>query len=192
MQNRNYKIIILTIVVVFFYLYQSYSLDYSKNFVFNTVKNKKLELKTSKDTILIEEFKGKIVFLKVFGWNCQYCQKEIPELIKLKKNFKNAFDVVAIEAQHHSNKENMNLIEKNSINYNIVNGDTVSDFLDYLKERYGWNGVVPMTIVISVDGEILAFEVGSKSYSLTTLLHTTLKLITKEALPVEKKGEELK
>jgi len=43
-----------------------------------------------------------------------------------------------------------------------------------------------MTIVIGTDGQILAFEVGYKSYSLTTLLQTTLQLITKEAISYDK------
>lgn len=43
-----------------------------------------------------------------------------------------------------------------------------------------------MTIVITTDGKILAFEVGHKSYSLTKLLQTTLELLTKEAISRDK------
>jgi len=189
--KKNNKIIILgviTISIIYFYLskQKTSSLDFNQNFTFNSIKNKKFNIEASKKHFKIKELKGKIIFLKVFGWDCQYCKKEIPELIRLKNKFITAFDIIAIESQHHSNEENLNLIEKNHINYHIINGDKQKRFLDYLKQEYKWEGVIPMTIVIGTDGQILAFEVGHKSYSLTTLLQTTLQLITKEAISYDK------
>jgi peroxiredoxin len=169
-------IIILTIVGVSFYLFLSTTSN--QGFIFTTAQNRNFHIRTQKNFIEIEELKGKIVFLKVFGWDCQYCQKEIPELIKLKDKFVNAFDTIAIELQHHSNSENIEYIKKYNINYNIVNGDRQKKFIQYLKDEYKWNGVIPLTIVIDASGKILAFEVGYKSYSLTTLLQTTLKQLT--------------
>ena len=169
-------VVILTIVGVSFYLFLSTTSN--QGFIFTTAQNRNFHIRTQKNFIEIEELKGKIVFLKVFGWDCQYCQKEIPELIKLKDKFVNAFDTIAIELQHHSNSENIEYIKKYNINYNIVNGDRQKKFIQYLKDEYKWNGVIPLTIVIDASGKILAFEVGYKSYSLTTLLQTTLKQLT--------------
>jgi len=179
---------ILTLIVLFIYLFpQNLSpLNSNQDFIFKTVKNKEFHIKAFKNHFQIKELKGKVVFLKVFGWNCKYCQKEIPELIKLKDKFKTAFDTIAIEYQHHSNKKNLDFIQKYHIDYNIINGDEQISFLDYLKQEYDWDGVIPMTIVIGTDGKILAFEVGYKSYSLTTLLQTTLQLLTSVALPQDK------
>ena len=154
-------------------------------FLFTSVKNRTFHIVMPPNHIKIEELKGKIVFLKVFGWNCQYCQKEIPELIQLKKKFKGAFDTISIEEQHHTTQEHLKFIEKYHINYNIVNGDKQKRFLEYLKEKYKWNGVIPLTIVLDAHGKILAFEVGYKSYSLTKLLQTTLKQLTQVAVSKE-------
>ncbi len=202
MKNNNYKIIIVKIVVIsililsaiYFYLSQqkSPSLNSNQNFMFNSIKNKKFNIVASKNHFQVKELKGKIIFLKVFGWDCKYCKKEMPELIRLKNKFRTAFDIIAIESQHHSNQEHLNFIEKNYINYNIVDGERQKRFLDYLKQEYKWDGVIPMTIVIGTDGKILAFEVGYKSYSLTTLLQTTLQLLTSKALPAKDKGENQK
>ncbi|HFU75470.1 MAG TPA: TlpA family protein disulfide reductase, partial [Arcobacter sp.] len=166
-------------------------LSTNQNFIFKTIQSKQFHIKATKNHFNIEELKGKIVFLKVFGWDCKYCQKEIPELIKLKNKFKTAFDTVAIELQHHSDTQNLDFIKKYNINYNIINGDKQKKFLEYLKQEYKWNGVIPLTIVIDYTGKILAFEVGYKSYSLTTLLQTTLKELTSVALPT-KEGEDKK
>jgi len=122
----------------------------------------------------ITGMEGKIVFLKIFGWDCDFCKKEIPQLIKLKKSLSETFDVIAIEAQNHTNKQSKEFIEKYGINYNIVSGNNHQDFYTYLQKRYGWEGVIPLTIVLSREGKVLAFEEGSKSYSLSELLKASL------------------
>jgi len=197
MKKNDYKIITVGIGIgiiifgaIYFYLskQQSPSFNSNQNFIFSSFRNKKFTIEASKNHFQIKELKGKIVFLKVFGWDCKYCKQELPELIQLKNKFRTAFDIIAIEAQHHSTQENLHFIEKNHINYNIVEGEREKRFLYYLQQEYKWDGVIPMTIVIGTDGQILAFEVGYKSYSLTTLLKTTLQMITREALP-QNKGE---
>ncbi len=144
-----------------------------REFIFKTSQDRRFHLTTFPNYIAVDELKGKILFLKVFGWNCEYCQKEIPELIKLKNKFSDAFDIISIEYQHHLKDDNLRKIDRYGINYHIVEGDRHIQFLNYLKEEYNWNGTIPLTVVIGADGKILAFEVGYKSYSLTTLLQTT-------------------
>lgn len=193
MKNNNYKIIVISLLIlsaIYFYLSKQKSspLNSNQNFIFNTIKNREFTIETSNNSLIVNELNGKIIFLKVFGWECEYCKKEMPELIKLKNKFRTAFEIIAIESQYHSKEENLDFMQKHHINYNIIEGYRQKKFLNYLKEEYQWDGVIPMTIVIGTDGQILAFEVGYKSYSLTTLLQTTLQLITSEALPQDKGG----
>ena len=187
-------VIILIAIGIYFYLSQRKTtppLSTNQNFIFKSIQSQESHINATKNYFKIEELKGKIVFLKVFSWNCKYCQKEIPELIKLKNKFKTAFDTIAIESEHYSSTENLDFIKKQNINYNIINGDKQTKFFEYLKQEYKWNGVIPLTIVIDATGKILAFEVGYKSYSLTTLLQTTLKQLTSVALS-KKEGEDKK
>jgi len=160
-------------------------------FNFKTVNGKDFKIKTTDKKMEIEGLRDKLIFLKIFGWDCKYCQKEIPELIKLKKQFDGAFDIIAIESQEHSTQENLKFSDEQNINYHIVTGSKYKRFFEYLKQEYKWNGVIPLTIVIDATGKILAFEVGYKSYSLTTLLQTTLKQLTSVALS-KKEGEDKK
>jgi len=146
----------------------------NESFIFKTVKGQTFKINATPKSFEIPKMKNRIVFLKVFGWDCKYCQKEIPELIKLKKQFDGAFDIIAIESQHHTTKENLKLVEEKGINYHIITGDKYKKFLSYLKEHHGWSGVIPLSIVIGEDGKILAFEVGAKSYTLAELLKISL------------------
>jgi len=144
------------------------------DFLFETVKNKKIKIDVEDKIFKIKGMENKIVFLKIFGWNCKYCKKEIPELVKLKNKLGDSFEIIAVEAQQHTKEESLKYMKEYGINYHIVPGESQSKFYAYLQEKYGWTGVIPLTIVISRDGEVLAFEIGSKSYSLSELMKASL------------------
>jgi thiol-disulfide isomerase/thioredoxin len=143
-------------------------------FHLQTLKGETFTINAENRKFKITGMEGKIVFLKIFGWDCAFCKKEIPELIKLKKSLLNTFDVIAIEAQNHSDKQSKGFIQEYGINYNIVSGNNQKDFYTYLQKQYGWEGVIPLTIVLSREGYVLAFEEGAKSYSLSELLKASL------------------
>jgi len=183
--NKKFLIIFLTFLIIsvglYFFINQqkqqnnkNNSISENQTYVLTTIKGHKFEIITSPKSFKIPKLKNKIVFLKVFGWNCKYCQKEIPELIKLKKQFDGAFEIIAIESQHHTTQENLKLAQEKGINYYIVTGDKYKDFLDYLKKYHNWSGIIPLSIVIGEDGKILAFEIGAKSYTLAELLKVSL------------------
>ena len=150
------------------------SIEVVKEFSLKSLDNQVFTLHASHKKVIIDELTDKIVFLKIFGWQCQYCQKEIPELIELKNDFFDTFDVIALESQKHSEKENLEEIKKHKINYHIVSGNGYDDFYAYLKKEYKWQGIIPVTMIIGEKGEVLAFEEGSKSYTLTGLLKMAL------------------
>jgi thiol-disulfide isomerase/thioredoxin len=145
-----------------------------KLFHFKTLEGKDFSIKVGNRSFKIEGMEEKIVFLKVFGWDCDFCKKEIPELINLKKSLPDSFDVIAIEAQNHSTSESQNFIKEYGINYHIVEGKNQKNFYTYLQKQYGWTGIIPLTIVLSKEGYVLAFEIGSKSYSLSELFKSSL------------------
>ena len=144
------------------------------DFLFETVKNQKIEIDVEDKIFKIKGMEDKTVFLKVFGWDCKFCKKEIPELVNLKNELGDSFEIIAIEAQQFSNEESLKYMEKYGINYHIVPGESQAKFYAYLQEKYGWTGIIPLTIVISKGGNVLAFELGAKSYSLAELMKAAL------------------
>jgi thiol-disulfide isomerase/thioredoxin len=143
-------------------------------FTFQTVDNRDFKLKTSSKKMVISGLEDKIVFFKIFGWDCQYCKKEIPELINLKNDLANSFEIIAMEAQKHSREESLKYIKEYGINYSVIDGNEEKRFYDYLKVHYGWNGVIPLTIVLGRGGKVLAYEVGVKSYNLSELMKISI------------------
>jgi len=152
----------------------SSSLSLDTTFHLKSLDGKEFEIEASKKRMYIKGLENKLVFLKIFGWECEFCKKEIPQLIKLKKELGDRFEVIAIEAQQHSNEESKKYIKEYGINYNIINGENQKRFYKYLKKYYGWDEVIPVTIVLGRGGRILAFEVGAKSYTLAELMKASL------------------
>jgi thiol-disulfide isomerase/thioredoxin len=165
-QNRNYTQLEATSKQLFPPL--------NTTFTFKTLQNKVFKVDAQNSIFKIQGLEEKLVFLKIFGWNCQYCKKEIPELIKLKSDLGETFEIIAIEAQHSSKEESKKKIKEYGINYNIVLGDEQQNFYAYLKAYYGWSGIIPLTIVLDKKGKVLAFELGAKSYSFAELMKASL------------------
>lgn len=179
-------ITLLILVITYFILPSKYTHKIDKdtilatpsspNQTFNltTIKGEQFQVDLTLNHIKIEKMSKKIVFLKIFGWDCHYCKKEIKELVNLKKKLGDAFEVVAIESQQHSLEENEQLSKEYGINYHIIMGEKFQRLFGYLIEHYDWSGVIPLTIVLGENGKILAFETGYKSYSLSELLKTSI------------------
>lgn len=145
-----------------------------ESFTYQTIDGDTIEMHANTNQFKIKGMEGKLVFLKVFGWECQYCKKEIPELIKLKRDLHDEFEVIAIEAEHASAEESRQERDAYGINYPIIAGDEYFEFYDYLQAQYAWSRIMPLTMVIGKEGNVLAFEVGAKSYSLSELMKASL------------------
>ena len=148
--------------------------DLVTTFKFRTVKDKEITVHTDNGKFKIEGMEGKFVFLKVFGWDCKFCVKEIPELVKLRAKLGETFEVVAIEAQQHSQQESLKYMKSYGVNYDVILGNDYQGFYAYLKNYYGWSGIIPLTIVLGKDGTVLAFELGVKSYTLAELMKASI------------------
>lgn len=146
----------------------------NSDFSFTTVMGEEIKIDVDDKIFKIKGMEDRIIFLKVFGWNCKFCKKEIPELVNLKNKLGDAFEVIAVEAQQHTREESLDQINKYGINYHIVSGDGQNEFYTYLQNKYGWTGIIPLTIVIAKNGNVLAFELGAKSYSLSELMKASL------------------
>ena len=192
-KNQGFIIVLLTIVVLgtlFFFNKDEIVSNVGKkehkeaiekidkvstaDYIFETIDGTKLELNVEDNAFHVKGLEHKTLFLKIFGWDCKFCQKEIPQLIKLKKELGDSFEVIAIEAQEHTVEESKEAVQKYGINYHVVPGDTHKDFYRYLQEKYGWTGIIPLTIVVAKGGKVLAFELGEKSYSLSELMKAAL------------------
>ena len=100
------------------------------------------------------QYKGKIVLLELFGKNCHYCFEEMPTITKLQSAYQDRISVIGIQsAPPMAEGEAQRLIQQHNMNYPIVDQDEAKSILIYLRDVYGWMGILPYILLIK-DGQI--------------------------------------
>ena len=92
------KKVILTILLVLTVTLQA---KFEK-FTLTDTDGIQINITESKDGLIFEQYKGKAIFLVIFGHNCPPCKKEIPEFVKLTEKYRDKLLIIAIEAQRYS------------------------------------------------------------------------------------------
>jgi thiol-disulfide isomerase/thioredoxin len=111
-----------------------------------------------KETISLEDYKGKVVFLNFWATWCPPCRHEIPDLIKLQNNYSNELVVIGISLDRAGIHTVRNFAEEYNINYLLIMGDPklVSD--------YGGVSAIPTSFIVDKNGELVERIVGYRTY----------------------------
>ena len=107
----------------------------------------------SGNEVVLSSFKGKSPVLLAFGatW-CPYCRREVPNLIALRKNFRDQdLAVLAVDVQEGREKVAAFAAAK-GINYTVL-----LDTDGKASDRYGVTGI-PFFVLVSRDGNIAATD----------------------------------
>jgi thiol-disulfide isomerase/thioredoxin len=142
--------------IIFTILLASLTFLQADSYKLTTSDNKIINVEDTEDGLLFNEYKGKVVFLVLFGHNCPPCRAEIPELINLKNKYKDKFEVIGLEVQGFDSKQLDNFKKSEGINYNIISTSEHNnmDFLQDVGMRGGWKGAIPFLIVIDKNGKV--------------------------------------
>jgi len=98
---------------------------------------------------LFPEFKNKIVILKMFGKNCSHCIKEMPMMNRLRRQYRNRLEIVALQVEERMSPLQANaMIKRHQISYPIISGDTATNLQYHVQNNFGWTGVLPFMMVI--------------------------------------------
>jgi peroxiredoxin len=150
------KKVILTILLVLTVTLQA---KFEK-FTLTDTDGIQINITESKDGLIFEQYKGKAIFLVIFGHNCPPCKEEIPEFIELTKNYKDKLQIIAIEAQRYTVEQLKVFKEKNGINYSLVTGKDHDNFIGYIADKAQWKGAIPFMIAIDKNGAVDSVEQG--------------------------------
>lgn len=111
------------------------------------------------------ELKNKIVILEMFGKNCSHCIKEMPIMNKLRRQYGNKLEIVALQVEGKMSPMQANaLIKRHRITYPIISGETATNLQYHVQNTYGWTGILPFVMLIK-DGVTEASYRGQVSYN---------------------------
>jgi thiol-disulfide isomerase/thioredoxin len=133
----------------------------SENFTLITTDEKFITLKSTKQGLDFEEFKGKkAVLVDVFATWCPPCIEELPILKELRKKYKDDFEIVSVLFEKDKPKaEILEFIAKYQIEYPI----TVSEENFKLAKQLGDVKKIPEMFLFTKDGRFVKRFVGKTS-----------------------------
>lgn len=98
--------------------------------------------------------KGKVVLLNFWATWCGPCREEIPEMIKLQAQYKDALEVVGASEDEAPPEQVAKFAKKAGINYPVIMSSA------QLEREYGGVAALPTTFVINADGRVVQKNVG--------------------------------
>lgn len=136
--------------------------DIIKTYNIKDAKGTMVSLETKGSGVNFPEFKGKVVLLAFFGRYCPPCIAEIPELVKLQKEYGKNFQIVAMHVQQKmSDTQLQDFVSSHKINYTVLPAtDQVFDFANFITQRTGWKGQIPYSILFDKNGNAIKTYLG--------------------------------
>ena len=99
--------------------------------------------------IRLTDYKGKVVLLNFWATWCPPCRTEIPDLIKLQKEYRNqGLRVIGITYPPQTLLQVRSFVRKIGVNYPIVLGKKPT------KESFDKSEVLPITVIIDREGNV--------------------------------------
>ncbi|MDX1809063.1 MAG: TlpA disulfide reductase family protein [Sulfurospirillaceae bacterium] len=136
--------------------------DILKTYNFKDSKNKSIELQTMNNGVYFPNYKGKVVLLAFFGRYCPPCLAEIPELVKIQKEYSKNFQIVAMHVQQKMTKQELtNFVTSHNMNYTVIpSSNKVFDFANFITQKTGWGGQIPYSILFDKEGNAVKTYLG--------------------------------
>ncbi|MBF0438728.1 MAG: TlpA family protein disulfide reductase [Magnetococcales bacterium] len=116
-------------------------------------------------TLHLADFKGKVVLVNFWATWCPPCLDEIPDLIKLQKQYADrGLVVIGIDYMEKPDKKRLTgFIDEQGINYPIVFSDERT--IQALARSLGGVYALPVTKLLNRDGKVAASHIGGLNFS---------------------------
>ncbi len=112
-----------------------------------------LHIRHTDNGLLVQEYPGKVIVLNFFGKHCKWCMKEIPNLVKLQKEYAGKIQIIAVHAQQAMTPGERNRLDARfHFNYPIYEYKDNDAFVYYISQRTRWQGGLPFTLVFDAKG----------------------------------------
>ncbi len=112
-----------------------------------------IHITSTKNGFIFDEYKGKVVFLEMFGYGCHPCLKMIERYKQLKSKYKDKIAIIAIEVEGLDNAQLKSFTKDKGINYQTISGKKSLDFIRFIQSRTDWKMMIPFLIILDKEGK---------------------------------------
>lgn len=126
----------------------------SNQMVLTTYDGKTIDINITRSGFIFPQFPGKTVLLDFFGPMCPPCIIELPHLVELQEKHKDELQIVAVQVQMPmENEELAKFVEKNKVNYPMVNLNDAWDITAFIRANTDWGGQIPFMMMFDKEGK---------------------------------------
>jgi thiol-disulfide isomerase/thioredoxin len=154
------KKILITLAIIFTTLTLNAKDSGEHKMVATDIDGNKLHITGTKSGLIIDEYKGKVIFLEYFGHQCPPCMATIPHYIELTDKYKDKLQIIAIEAQGYDDEQLKKFREQKKINYELLSTQGAGELYQYVSGRAGWRGAIPFLVAIDPKGNVKFIRAG--------------------------------
>jgi len=112
------------------------------------------------NNVSLKDYRGKVVLVNFWAHWCPPCVKEIPDLVKLRQNYKdNGFEILGVVVPFRADQNQVrNMVNKFGIDYPVLWGtnEAVAQFGDI--------PAIPRTFILNGEGQIVEDLEGMGNY----------------------------
>jgi thiol-disulfide isomerase/thioredoxin len=120
-----------------------------ETYQFKTIHGQNITVQITDTGFIFPQYSGKIVLLQLFGKKCKYCFEEMPIINKIRNEYGNKLQVIAIQSEEKMTPtEASSIVSQHNMNYPIIEKEVAVDLLVFLREKYEWLGTLPYLLLI--------------------------------------------
>ncbi len=103
--------------------------------------------------LIINELKGKIVFLELYGTRCSYCIKAINPYNQLQEKYKEKLAIISIEIGGLSNTQLKAFDANHGVKFLDITKGEAGELIPYLSQLGKFQGMVPFLVIFDKNGK---------------------------------------
>ena len=143
------KIIALTLLVVSLLTVS----QAEEKLTMTTVDGNKLHMSKTEKGLLFDEYKGKIVFVEIYGHRCPYCIKAIDPYNELQKKYKDKLAIISVEVGGYDQKKLESFDDLYGIEYVNMTQKEAGELVPYVSKLGGFRGMIPFLAIFDTKGD---------------------------------------
>ena len=118
-----------------------------------TVDGNKLHMSKTPKGLLFDEYKGKVLFVEIYGHRCPYCIKAIDPYNELQKKYKDKLAIVSVEVGGYDQKKLKSFDDLYGIEYVNITQKEAGELVPYVSKLGGFRGMIPFLAIFDTKGD---------------------------------------
>ena len=110
--------------------------------------------------LVFDEFKGKIIFLEVYGYRCSYCIKAIDPYNKLQEKHKEKLAVISIEIGGLNSEQLKKFDQDHGVKFLDITKEEAGELVPYVSQLGKFQGMVPFLLIFDKNGKMYRSKSG--------------------------------